>query len=79
MSLSHPKHVLWLDDPAAQKCAVSDTEVLPELAEGAYSASMSNKSGGYTQVTVLARLQGMEAVPLELLELWLEELTGQEK
>lgn len=41
-------------------------EVLPELAEGACSASVSNKSGGYAQVTALARLRGWEAVPLEL-------------
>lgn len=54
-------------------------EALPELAEGAYSASGSNKSGGYTQVTALARLPGLEAVPLELLGLWSEKLTRQEK
>lgn len=79
MSLPHPKCVTWLGDPAAQKCAVSDIKALPELAEGIYSVSVSHKSGGYTQVTALARLQGLEAVPLELPKLWLEKLTRQEK
>lgn len=79
MALSHSKHATWLGDPAAQKCAVSDMEALPELAGGAYSASVSNESGGCTQVTALARLRGQGAVPPELLELWLEKLTRQEK
>lgn len=69
MSLSHPKCVTWLGDAAAQKCAVSDMEALPEVAEGAHSVSVSNKSGGYSQVTAPARLWGLEAVTLELLKL----------
>lgn len=40
---------------------------------------VSNKSGGYALVTALARLRGLQAIPLELPELWLDSLTRQER